>query len=128
MSNTAAEAGLKTGSYVRMRGAVVWAIAVLAAGSIAAGRQAPPSPQTLTVTLTGQSMLRSDLRATAPKAVPVIAGLLKGDVVFTNFEGVIALPGQAVSEGRGFLAPPEALDAFKALGFNLLSLSNNHAF
>jgi hypothetical protein len=33
-----------------------------------------------------------------------------------------------VSEGRGFLAPPAALDALKALGFNLLSLSNNHAF
>jgi len=48
--------------------------------------------------------------------------------VFTNFEGAVALPGQRVSEGRGFLAPPEALDAFKALGFNLLSLSNNHAF
>ena len=24
--------------------------------------------------------------------------------------------------------PPEALDALKSLGFNLLSLSNNHAF
>lgn len=94
---------------------------------LAAGRQAGPS-EPLTITLTGQSMLRSDLRATAPKAVPVIAGLLKGDVVFTNFEGAIALPGQAVSEGRGFLAPPEALDALKAVGFNLVSLSNNHAF
>jgi poly-gamma-glutamate synthesis protein (capsule biosynthesis protein) len=94
---------------------------------MAAGTQAVPA-QPLTITLTGQSMLRSDLRATAPKAVPVMAGLLKGDVVFTNFEGVVALPGQAVSEGRGFLAPPEALDALKTLGFNLLSLSNNHAF
>ena len=103
------------------------AVLLAAAGHIAAGAQAVPS-QPLTITLTGQSMLRSDLRATAPKAVPVIAGLLKGDVVFTNFEGAIALPGQSVSEGRGFLAPPEALDAFKALGFNLLSLSNNHAF
>lgn len=108
-------------------GAVVCAVTMLMAGLIAAGRQAP-SPQPLTITLTGQSMLRSDLRATAPKAVPVIAGLLKGDVVFTNFEGAIALPGQSVSEGRGFLAPPEALDALKAVGFNLLSLSNNHAF
>ncbi|HEV8395775.1 MAG TPA: CapA family protein [Vicinamibacterales bacterium] len=101
-------------------------VLLAAAGRMAAGAQAVPSP--LTITLAGQSMLRSDLRATAPKAVPVIAGLLKGDVVFTNFEGAIALPGQSVSEGRGFLAPPEALDAFKALGFNLLSLSNNHAF
>jgi poly-gamma-glutamate synthesis protein (capsule biosynthesis protein) len=104
------------------------ACAVLMVGGarMMAGAQAPPQP--LTITLTGQSMLRSDLRATAPKAVPVIAGLLKGDVVFTNFEGAVALPGQKVDEGRGFLAPPEALDAFKALGFNLLSLSNNHAF
>jgi poly-gamma-glutamate synthesis protein (capsule biosynthesis protein) len=78
--------------------------------------------------LTGQSMLRSDLRVTAPKAVPVIQELLKGDVVFTNFEAAIALPGQSVSEGRGFLTPPDALDALKTLGFNLLSLSNNHSF
>ena len=103
------------------------AVILVAVAHIAARSQAAV-PQPLTITLTGQSMLRSDLRATAPKAVPVIAGLLKGDVVFTNFEGAVALPGQRVSEGRGFLAPPEALDAFKALGFNLLSLSNNHAF
>jgi len=93
--------------------------------TVAAQVAAPPA---LTVTLTGQSMIRSDLRVTAPKAVPVIQGLLKGDVVFTNLEAAVAQPGQAVSEGRGFLAPPEALDALKSLGFNLLSLSNNHAF
>ena len=107
----------------RALAATACAVLLTAAGRMAAGAQAVP-PQPLTITLTGQSMLRSDLRATAPKAVPVIAGLLKGDVVFTNFEGAVALPGQRVSEGRGFLAPPEALDAFKALGFNLLSLSN----
>jgi len=111
----------------RALAATACAVLLTAAGRMAVGAQAVP-PQPLTITLTGQSMLRSDLRATAPKAVPVIAGLLKGDVVFTNFEGAVALPGQRVSEGRGFLAPPEALDAFKALGFNLLSLSNNHAF
>jgi poly-gamma-glutamate capsule biosynthesis protein CapA/YwtB (metallophosphatase superfamily) len=83
----------------------------------------------LTITLTGQSMIRSDLRATAPDAVPRIRSLLSGDVVFTNFEGAIAEPGQSVTGGgRGFLAPAEALDALGALGFNLLSLANNHAF
>ena len=82
-----------------------------------------------TITLTGQSMIRSDLRATAPDAVPRIRSLLHGDVVFTNFEGVIAEAGQSVAGGgRGFLAPAEALDALQAVGFNLLSLSNNHAF
>ncbi|HVZ47523.1 MAG TPA: CapA family protein [Gemmatimonadaceae bacterium] len=83
----------------------------------------------VTITLTGQSMLRSDLRATAPDAVPRIRSLLRGDVVFTNFEGAIAEAGQSVTGGgRGFLAPPEALDALAAMGFNLLALSNNHAF
>jgi poly-gamma-glutamate synthesis protein (capsule biosynthesis protein) len=103
------------------------AVAMAAAVTVAAGAQNRPS-QPLTITLTGQSMIRSDLRATAPKAVPVVQGLLKGDVVFTNLEAAVALPGQNVSEGRGFLTPPETLDALKTLGFNLLSLSNNHAF
>lgn len=116
-------AGVNAG---RALGMTVGAVIVAAVGHVAGAQAVPPQP--LTITLTGQSMLRSDLRATAPKAVPVIAGLLKGDVVFTNFEGAVALPGQAVSEGRGFLAPPEALDALKTVGFNLLSLSNNHAF
>jgi poly-gamma-glutamate synthesis protein (capsule biosynthesis protein) len=73
-------------------------------------------------------MIRSDIRATAPAAVPVIRGLLKGDVVFTNFEAAVAEKGETIHEGRGFLTPPEALDALTTFGFNLLSLSGNHAF
>jgi poly-gamma-glutamate capsule biosynthesis protein CapA/YwtB (metallophosphatase superfamily) len=93
------------------------------------GAYAPAwSQSSVTITLTGQSMLRSDLRATAPLAVPRIQALLKGDVIFTNLEGTVAETGQSVQEGRGFLTPPESLDALHALGFNLLSLSNNHAF
>jgi poly-gamma-glutamate capsule biosynthesis protein CapA/YwtB (metallophosphatase superfamily) len=82
----------------------------------------------ITITLAGQSMIRSDIRVTAPAAVPVIQGLLKGDVVFTNLESAVAEKGETVHEGRGFLTPPEALDALKTFGFNLLSLSGNHAF
>jgi poly-gamma-glutamate capsule biosynthesis protein CapA/YwtB (metallophosphatase superfamily) len=85
----------------------------------------------ITITLAGQSMIRSDVRASAPSAMPTIAALLKGDVIFTNFEGTVAKPGQPNDsvpfQGSGFLAPPEALDTLKALGFNLLSLSNNHS-
>jgi len=73
-------------------------------------------------------MIRSDIRATAPVAVPVIQGLLKGDVVFTNLEAAVAEKGETIHEGRGFLTPPEALDALTTFGFNLLSLSGNHAF
>jgi poly-gamma-glutamate capsule biosynthesis protein CapA/YwtB (metallophosphatase superfamily) len=86
------------------------------------------SQSSVTITLTGQSMIRSDLRATAPLAVSKIQALLKGDVIFTNLEGTVAERGQSVQAGRGFLTPPEALDALHALGFNLLSLSNNHAY
>jgi poly-gamma-glutamate synthesis protein (capsule biosynthesis protein) len=82
----------------------------------------------ITIVLTGQSMIRSDIRATAPAAVPVIKGLLQGDVIFTNLEAAVAEPGEAIREGRGFLTPPEALDALTTLGFNLLALSGNHAF
>jgi poly-gamma-glutamate capsule biosynthesis protein CapA/YwtB (metallophosphatase superfamily) len=81
------------------------------------------------ITLTGQSMIRSDIRAHAPSAVPTIASLLKGDVVFTNFETTIVdeKKGQSHMDGR-FLSPPEALDALQSFGFNLVSLSNNHSF
>jgi poly-gamma-glutamate capsule biosynthesis protein CapA/YwtB (metallophosphatase superfamily) len=82
----------------------------------------------ITITLAGQSMIRSDIRATAPAAVPVIQGLLKGDVIFTNLESAVAEKGETVHEGRGFLTPPEALDALASFGFNLLSLAGNHAF
>jgi poly-gamma-glutamate capsule biosynthesis protein CapA/YwtB (metallophosphatase superfamily) len=82
----------------------------------------------ITITLAGQSMIRSDIRETAPAAVPVIQGLLKGDVVFTNIEAAVAEKGETVQEGRGFLTPPESLDALKTFGFNLLALSGNHAF
>lgn len=82
----------------------------------------------LTITLTGQSMIRSDIRATSPAEVPIIQNLLKGDVRFTNLEAAVAEKGETVHEGRGFLTPPEALDALTSFGFNLLSLSGNHAF
>jgi len=87
----------------------------------------PQSPA-ITITVVGQSMIRSDIRETTPAEVPVIQGLLKGDVKFTNLEAAIAEKGETVHEGRGFLTPPEALDALTAFGFNLLSLSGNHAF
>jgi len=99
----------------------------LAVACMIAEAQAPSSTP-ITITLAGQSMIRSDIRETAPAAVSIIRGLLKGDVIFTNFEAAVAEKGESVHEGRGFLSPPEALDALRAFGFNVLSLSGNHAF
>src|ERR1700736_3631996 len=103
-------------------------LAVLSAILCTRGSAQRPQEAPITVTLAGQSMIRSDIRATAPSAVPVIQGLLKGAVVFTNFEAAVAEKGETVREGRGFLTPPEALDALTTFGVNLLSLSGNHAF
>ena len=102
------------------------ASAALAASIIVA----PAWPQSnITLTLTGQSMIRSDIRIHTPTAVSAISPLLKGDVIFTNFESTVIdeSKGQSRNEGR-FLSPPGALEALKALGFNLVSLSNNHSF
>ena len=86
-----------------------------------------PQSSTLTVTLAGQSMIRSDIRAHTPAAVATISPLLKGDVIFTNFESAVIEKGESTHDGR-FLSPPEVFDALQALGFNLVALSDNHAF
>jgi len=94
----------------------------------AIGAGVPAQSRALTIVMTGQSMLRSDLRATKPAALPPIGELLQGDVLFTNLEAAVAAPGESVREGRGFLTPPAALDALTAMGFNLIALAGNHAF
>jgi poly-gamma-glutamate synthesis protein (capsule biosynthesis protein) len=113
------------------RGAPTLAVLFAIAGGTIASAQTP-QPAPITITLAGQSMIRSDIRATAPAEVSIIQNLLKGDlkgdVIFTNLESAVAEKGQTVNEGRGFLTPPEALDALTTFGFNLLSLSGNHAF
>jgi poly-gamma-glutamate capsule biosynthesis protein CapA/YwtB (metallophosphatase superfamily) len=114
----------KTGRFLARAGC----LAVLFAIVCAMGSAQRPAPDLITITLTGQSMIRSDIRANSRAAVPVIQGLLKGDVVFTNLEGAVAEKGETIHEGRGFLTPPEALDALTTFGFNLLALSGNHAF
>jgi poly-gamma-glutamate synthesis protein (capsule biosynthesis protein) len=102
------------------------AVLLAAVGAIAVAVSAQATA--ITIVLAGQSMIRSDLRATKPSAIPAIKGLLNGDVIFTNLEAAVAQPGETIQEGRGFLTPPEALDALTTMGFNLLALSGNHAF
>jgi poly-gamma-glutamate capsule biosynthesis protein CapA/YwtB (metallophosphatase superfamily) len=107
-----------------------WGPLALAASSLAIasaiGVAALPQASTLNITLTGQSMIRGDIRVHTPAAVATISPLLKGDVIFTNFEATV-IEKESTHDGR-FLSPPEALDALKAFGFNLLALSDNHSF
>ena len=104
--------------------AIICLAMVLAVGSTLWPK---PQSQPMLITLAGQSMIRSDIRTTAPAAVPAIQSLIKGDVRFTNFEATIAEKGDRAPGDEGFLSPPEALDALATFGFNLLSLSNNHS-
>src|SRR6202163_713441 len=115
---------LKTGQLLTRTACLAVLFAIV--GTMGSAQRPQPAP--ITITLAGQSMIRSDIRATASAAVTVIQGLLKGDVVFTNFEAAVAEKGETVHEGRGFLTPREALDALTTFGFNLVSLSGNHAF
>ncbi len=102
---------------------------LLAAGVTVTTAPLKAQPPVMSVTLTGQSMIRSDIRVHAPDAVPVIKSLLEGDVVFTNFETAIfdESKGQSRKDGR-FVSPPAALEALQTFGFNLVSLANNHSF
>ena len=107
-----------------MSAKLVWlslAAALMMSGSALA------QDKSITITLTGQSMIRSDIRATSPDAVPTIKSLFKGDVKFTNFEAAVAEKGESTKKG-GFFTPPEAMDALMAFGVNLISTSNNHSF
>src|SRR6478736_1147484 len=74
---------------------------------VSIGNASGAEPPTWSITLTGQSMIRSDIRAHVPAAVPVIKSFLNGDVVFTNFESTVldVTKGQTPKDGR-FLSPP----------------------
>ncbi len=58
-----------------------------------------------------------------------ISDELKGaNLLFGNLEGVISDKGIKVGSIYSFRADPKAIEGLKFAGFNLLSLSNNHAF
>ncbi|HEX5279273.1 MAG TPA: CapA family protein [Micropepsaceae bacterium] len=106
-----------------------WLICAALSATLVCGTADAAQDQTISFTLTGQSMIRSDIRAHAPAAVPVIKSFITGDVAFTNFESTVldVTRGQSPKDGR-FLSPPEAMGALKSFGINLISLANNHAF
>jgi poly-gamma-glutamate synthesis protein (capsule biosynthesis protein) len=79
----------------------------------------------------GQALIKEDICKSAPAALAHAREALRGaDVAFTNLEVAVQpvgvdLPRQSKSVVP---APPAVLDCLKAMGFNMLSLANNHAF
>jgi len=107
----------------------LFAALVLSASSLFAAAETDRGD--LRVVLVGQALVKKDLRVIVPASVTQAHGYLAGaDVVFTNLETSIApvgFTGKPRSDSSVY-APPDVLDCLKAMGFNLLSLANNHAF
>jgi poly-gamma-glutamate synthesis protein (capsule biosynthesis protein) len=91
---------------------------------------APADPEELRVVLVGQALIKKDLRTLVPASVEQAQGYLAGaDVAFTNLEVAVATEGAKVTPRSETVVPvpPSVLDSLKDMGFNLLSLANNHA-
>jgi poly-gamma-glutamate synthesis protein (capsule biosynthesis protein) len=85
----------------------------------------------LTVTVTGQSLIKRDISGSAhPGFKPLLDLIGSSDLAFTNFEGTIKGKhgGWPTKPGYYGATDPFVLDVLSGMGFNALSLSNNHAF
>ena len=88
------------------------------------------SPDTPTIALLGQALIRHDLRKESPASFERMREFLSGTpLVFTNFEAVVQTSFEVRAAKAGLIhnAEPDALDCLRALGVNLLALSSNHA-
>ena len=87
--------------------------------------------EAMRVALVGQALIKTDICAAAPAAFEQARAYLKGvDVAFTNLEVAILSPGRPLTprSATAVPAPPVVIDCLKSMGFNMLSLANNHAF
>jgi len=93
---------------------------------------AKPSETRVRVTLAGQALMKYPVcQAPYDGLSEVIAELRRGDVIFTNLEVPIKTPasGLPTRDTEFFHAGSEStLECLHEMGFNLLSLSNNHAW
>ena len=82
------------------------------------------------IALTGQSLIKRDIRTGQPRFLEVSALLKEADICFTNYEGSIqgSYGGWPMKNGFVHVSSPDVLAVLKNLGFNALSLANNHAF
>lgn len=86
----------------------------------------------LSMTLTGQALMKHPL-CDAPYAgfAEVIAEVQRGDLAFTDLEVAIRTPQSgAPTRNNSFLheTSPVVLECLRDIGFDLLALSNNHAW
>ena len=90
----------------------------------------PAGPEGLRIMLVGQALIKRDLRSLVPASVEQAREYLAGaDVAFTNLEVAVAPEGAEVTPRSNTVVKvsPVVLDNLRDMGFNLLSLANNHA-
>ncbi len=88
-------------------------------------------PKAFRLAVTGQSLIKHDIRSIKTPAFQDVQKVLRqSDLAFTNFEGTILGNHGGWPLKGSFFGSSEAvvLDALKDIGFDALSLSNNHAF
>ncbi|HTO32577.1 MAG TPA: CapA family protein [Pararhizobium sp.] len=86
---------------------------------------------TFTIAVTGQSLIKQDIRGVDTPGFQGVRDVLsQADFSFTNFEStILGSHGGWPLKGSFFgCSQPVVLDSLQALGFQALSLSNNHAF
>lgn len=87
--------------------------------------------KTFTIAVTGQSLIKHDTRDVKTAGFGNVEQILRrADFAFTNFESTIlgSHGGWPLKGGVFGCSQPHVLDALQAIGFQGLSLSNNHAF
>ncbi|WP_194954664.1 CapA family protein [Sphingopyxis solisilvae] len=88
----------------------------------------------LRISLLGQALIKTDLRALGWDGLGEFRRLLKGrDVVFTDLETVIAGPlaGKSTRPADSevlHVGDPAVIDCLQAIGVNIVATSNNHAW
>lgn len=99
---------------------------------IAIGASGQEDGNPVRVTLAGQALMKYPVcDASYLGLSDVITQLRRGDIIFTNLEVAIQTPesGAPTRDTEFFHAGSEqTLTCLKTMGFNILALSNNHAF
>lgn len=111
-------------------------IQALGAATLLAACQLPGGPKargtSLRMTLAGQALMEYPLcREPYAGFADIVAEIQRGDVAFTDLEVAIRTPASGKpTRDNGFLhaASPDVLDCLRDMGFDLLALSNNHAW
>lgn len=128
----------------RLSGVVAWATvaALVTAESAGAGAQPvapdppPAPPRTISVVVTGDTLMHSPLvrRAQLPgggydftpmfaEIAPLVAG---ADLAICHLETPVAPPGEALSTAPLYGVPPEVVTALAQIGFDRCSTASNH--